>query len=852
MRRLHTIRVMPSLPEPIERLRALAFDLHWSWNYDAIDLFRRLDPYHWREVGQNPLRQISELPQEKLETAAKDEAFLSLLDKVDRDFKKYRKEQAWFQTAYPDKDDVRIAYLSAEFGLHECIPMYSGGLGVLAGDHMKAASDLGIPMVGVGLLYRRGYFRQYLNADGWQQESYPHYDTFNLPLEQVMDDDGEPKMFRMAVGGREVIIQIWRVKVGRIDLYLLDTGHVDNHPDDRRITQILYGGDTEMRIRQEIVLGIGGMRALVELGIKCSVYHMNEGHSAFLALERIRRRMNDQQLTFNEAREATRVSHVFTTHTPVPAGIDRFSQELVAKYFKDFWPLIGLDYNSFMMLGGANPSDPTSPFNMATMAINLASYVNGVSKLHGDVSRKMWRHQWPSLDLNEIPIDSVTNGVHAESWLSPEMVHLFDRYIGPEWQHDEEDNEVWGRIEKISNEELWRAKERSRQRLVVFARERLAQQLKHRGESRATVERANDALDMEAFTIGFARRFATYKRANLLFRDQERLLKLLKNPEMPVQLILAGKAHPKDEPGKNIIREIIHIARDAGVRDRIVFLENYNINVARHMVQGSDIWLNTPRVPMEASGTSGMKAVLNGTLHVSTYDGWWAEGYSPEIGWTIGHGEIYDEKDEQDQIESELLYDMLEKEIVPTFYDRSQGRVPRDWTEMIKRSLQRNCPYFNTNRMLREYTQKAYLPNHENWRKIVGDDYSAAKTLSEWKEKVRQAWGGARISNVRLDVGKKLLVGDSFDVHATVHLGAMHPDDVQVEIYTSRSVDDILRQEFDPIPMEAGKKRKDGAYQYSGVLTCATSGAYSLSIRILPKHELLRSPHDLQLITWEE
>ncbi len=843
---------MPSLPEPIERLRELAFDLHWTWNYDAIDLFRRLDPYHWREVGQNPIRQIAELPQEKLEDAANDDAFLSLLEKVMEEFDEYRRDPSWFQAKHPEMQDTRIAYLSMEFGLHESMPIYSGGLGILAGDHLKAASDLAIPLVGVGLMYRRGYFRQYLNADGWQQENYPVYDTFNLPITQVMREDGEPMSFTMDVGGRNVIIQIWQLKVGRITLYLLDSSHVDNHPEDRRITEVLYGGDSEMRIRQEIVLGIGGMKALVELGIQCSVFHMNEGHSAFLALERIRRRMDDHQLTFSEAREATRVSHVFTTHTPVPAGIDRFSQELMTKYFKDFWPQIGLDRNAFMDLGGANPNDPASPFNMATMAINLASYVNGVSKLHGEVSRKMWRHQWPSLDLNEIPIDSVTNGVHAASWLSPEMVHVFDRYLGPDWQHDDADKEIWNRIEKISNEELWRAKERARQRLVVFARDRLAKQLQQRGESRATVEQAYDALDMEAFTIGFARRFATYKRANLLFRDKERLIRLLRDNDRPVQLILAGKAHPKDEPGKNIIREIIHIAREVGVRDRIVFLENYDINVARHMVQGADIWLNTPRVPMEASGTSGMKAVLNGTIHVSTFDGWWAEGYSPEIGWTIGHGETYDEPEEQDQIESELLYDLLEKEIVPLFYHRNQGRVPRDWTEMMKRSLLRNCPYFNTSRMLREYTEKAYLPNHQQWSTMVGDDFASAKELSVWKQKMYQGWNEVRVANVSLDSSGKLKVGDEVLVQAGVHLGSLKPDDVQVEIYISRDLDDEHTERIQPIAMQAGDKRDDGAYEYSGTFACQRSGAYTMSVRVLPHHDLLRSPHDLRLIAWEE
>lgn len=852
MRRLHTLRVIPSLPEPIERLRTLAHDLHWTWNHEAIDLFRRLDPFHWREVGQNPIRQIAELPQETLQEAAQDKAFLALLDQVWEDFARYRSDSAWFQAEHPEDGDMRVAYLSMEFGLHECLPMYSGGLGVLAGDHLKAASDLGIPLVAIGLFYRRGYFRQYLNADGWQQENYPLYDTFTLPVEQVLGDDGDPVEFTMDLAGRPVVVQIWKVQVGRVPLYLLDTSHLDNHSDDRRITEILYGGDTEMRIRQEIILGIGGMKALVELGLHCTVFHMNEGHSAFLALERIRRRMELHQLTFDEAREATRVSHAFTTHTPVPAGIDQFSQELMDKYFRAYRELIGLDRTAFLALGGADANDPSSPFNMATMAINLSACVNGVSRKHGEVSRRMWRRLWPSLALNEIPIDSVTNGVHASSWLSPEMAHVFDRYLGPDWQQDGRDFEYWSRIEKISNEELWRAKERARQRLITFARERLASQLERRGETRATVERAADALDMEALTIGFARRFATYKRANLLLSDKQRLVRLLSDPERPVQVIIAGKAHPRDEPGKNLIREIIHFAREEGVRDRIVFLEDHDINVARHLVQGCDVWLNTPRAPMEASGTSGMKAALNGTLHCSTLDGWWAEGYHPEIGWTIGHGEVYEEPDEQDQIESELLYDLLEKEIIPLFYHRNQGRIPREWTETIKRSLVRICPQFSTGRMVRGYVEQAYLPNHRHMQRVTGDDFARAKELCAWKKRLANAWQDVKLGAVDVDTHRKLTVGDRVPVAATIQLGALQPDDIRVETFIGRVGGERDIDAGEGVPMQPGELGKDGSVRYSGEIRCDHSGVYAFSVRVLPDHPDMRSPHDLRLVAWEE
>jgi len=851
MNRLHTIQVIPTLPKGLEHLRDIALDLHWSWDHDAIDLFLRLDPILWRDLDHNPIRLLAEISQKRLEEAAQDEAFLSHLERVWQHFKEYQKERSWFQSAYKKHQDVQVAYFSAEFGLHECLPIYSGGLGLLAGDHLKAASDLNVPLVGVGLLYQKGYFRQYLNADGWQQENYPTYDFYNMPLELMRNENGEPLHFKIPVGARQVNVLIWKVRVGRVDLYLLDTNTRMNHPEDREITQNLYGGDHEMRIRQEIVLGIGGIHALDVLDIKASVYHMNEGHSAFLALERIRRMMIEHKLTFAEAREAARAAHVFTTHTPVPAGIDQFGQELMTHYFQEYWPQIGLDKQGFLALGGAQASDPTTPFNMAILAINLAAYTNGVSKLHAVVSRAMWQHLWPKISASEVPIQSVTNGVHARSWVSAEMSHLYNRYLGPTWQENPQDRDLWKRVNSISTEELWRTRERMRERLVSFARERLKKQLARRGESRSAIEKAADALDMDTLTIGFARRFATYKRATLLFRDPERLKALLTNPDRPVQLIIAGKAHPKDEPGKKMIRDIVHFARDEHVRRHIVFLEDYDINIARHLVQGCDIWLNNPRPPMEASGTSGMKAAVNGVLNCSTLDGWWAEASDPEIGWTIGHGEAYEDTDYQDKVESELLYDLLEKEIIPLFYRRDQGRVARDWTEMMKRMLERTCPVFITTRMVGEYTRDAYIPNHERTLELTADGFARAKGLSAWQEKVKAAWHQLSVVEVHADRAPRHHVGDRVRVTAKVQLGSLAPEDVRVEIYQGKVGGDRQLNGAKGEAMQHTGVDSDQTHLYEGEVVLDTSGDYGFAVRVLPNHEDLNHLLDLGLVTWE-
>jgi len=851
MNRLHTLHVIPKLPTELERLREIALDLYWTWNHDALDLFFRLDPELWRRFDHNPIRLLAEIAQERLDEVKTDDAFLGHLERVWKSFQDYQKERAWFPAKHPEGAEMRVAYFSAEFGLHESLPIYSGGLGLLAGDHLKAASDLNVPIVGIGLLYQRGYFRQYLNTDGWQQENYPTYDFFNMPTELIRNGGQEPLQFKLPVAGRDVTVYIWRIKVGRVDLYLLDTNNQYNHPEDREITQALYGGDSENRIRQEIVLGIGGILALDLLGIKANVFHMNEGHSAFLALERIRRLMVEQKMTFAEASAAASAAHVFTTHTPVPAGIDHFGQELMVKYFQQYWPQLGLDKASFLELGGARANDPQSPFNMATLAIRLSSYVNGVSKLHAEVSRRMWHHVWPGFSAEEVPIHAITNGVHARSWISSEMSYLFNRYLGPDWQENPQDHELWKRVKSIPTEELWRTRGRVRERLITFTRERLQQQMRNRGESRSSVEKAGEVLDMDSLTIGFARRFATYKRATLLFRDPDRLRRLLTDTDRPIQIIIAGKAHPKDEEGKRMIRDIIHFARDEEIRRHVVFLGDYDINVARHLVQGCDIWLNNPRPPMEASGTSGMKAAVNGVLNCSTFDGWWAEGYHPELGWTIGHGEEYTDHEYQDKVESELLYDLLEKEIVPLFYRRDQGRVARDWTEMTKRMLERTCPVFITTRMVSQYTREAYLPSYQRSQQLQENEFASARDLAKWQENVQANWHQVSVVEVMSDRARQHNVGDQVTVRAGIQLGSLRPEDVEVQIFQGKIGGDRQLSKANATSMSFLETNGDGICQYEGHIALQASGVHGYAVRIVPFHDHQNSIYSTGLVTWE-
>ena len=853
MKPLETVTIIPSLPQNLEFLRSLALNLWWSWNPDAIDLFRRIDNELWEKTNHNPIKILGLVSQKRLNDLSTDDGFLAHLRRIEQNLNDYLGEQTWYEKEYGKTDQIKFAYFSAEFGLTECVPIYSGGLGILAGDHFKSASDLGLPLVGVGLLYQQGYFQQYLNADGWQGELYPRNDFYNMPVQLQRDEKGEAIFVNFDFPERKVYAQIWKIKVGRIDLFLLDTNVPQNAIEDRAITGELYGGDREMRIQQEIVLGIGGIRALDLLGINPNVFHMNEGHSAFLALERIRNTMAQHNLNFNEALELTRAGNIFTTHTPVAAGIDRFSLDLMEKYFDNYFPQLKITKEKFLSLGGIESGEEEQKFSMAVLAINLANHINGVSKLHEQVSRKMWKHLWQDVPIDEIPIQSVTNGVHPTSYISKDLAGLFERYLGPAWKKKPADLTIWKRIDQIPSEELWRTHERRRERLVAFARRRLREQLEKRGAQSAELNLVEDILNPEALTIGFARRFATYKRATLLFQDPDRLMEILNNKKYPVQIIFAGKAHPKDDPGKKLIKKIIHYTKQDVFRQHIVFLENYDIEVARYLVQGVDLWLNTPRRYMEASGTSGMKAAMNGVINCSILDGWWDEAYSSDVGWAIGSGESYEDHEYQDKIESQALYDILENEIIPLFYKRGKSDIPREWIQLMKNSMSEICPMFNTHRMVREYTERFYLPSMNNFDKLFDNDQAISKQLAAWKSKIKKKWDKIKFIQIEHNTRTEYQVGDEIKISAKVHLDGLSPNDVNLQIYHGFLDADhtaIINGKADS--MNLIEENGNNIYTFQGTIRCEYSGLYGFTVRVVPRNENLVNQYETGLILWAD
>jgi starch phosphorylase len=849
-RPLRTFTVLPHLPERLQPLHKLAYNMWWCWSHEAISLFRRIDDDLFGTVENSPVKLLGAIDQARLEALSRDDGFLAHLERVAEAFDHYMEASTWYGETYGEASPCRVAYFSAEFGLHDSVPIYSGGLGVLAGDHLKSASDLGLPMVGVGLMYREGYFRQYLNVDGWQQERYPENDFFNLPLLPETRADGTPLIIGVPFPGREVQARVWRIQVGRLPLYLLDCNIPQNSPEDRQITGRLYGGDQDMRIKQELILGVGGVRALRALNKPPIVCHMNEGHSAFCGLERIRALMEQHRLDFAAAREAVLAGTCFTTHTPVPAGNDVFPPALVEHYLGTFIEAFRIDKNEFLGLGRQNPRDTNEPFCMTVLAIRLSNSTNGVSKLHGQVSRRMWKSIWPDLPDAELPIGSITNGIHTRTWVSPDMIQLYDRYLGVQWEERPTDHSIWKRADHIPDAELWRTHERRRERLVGFARARLKTQLKNRGSPPGEIARADEVLDPEALTIGFARRFATYKRGTLLFRNLERLTAIINDKDRPVQIIFAGKAHPRDHGGKELIAEIQHVARRPEFRRRIVFLEDYDMNVARYLVQGVDMWLNNPRRPLEASGTSGMKVACNGGLNLSVLDGWWVEGYAQTNGWAIGAGEEYTDLTYQDDVESRAIYDLLEQEIVPAFYARSSDGLPRAWLRMMKHSVATICPYFNTNRMVQEYMEKCYWPSAQRFDRLAEGSLKRASALAQWRRSVLRGWPQVRIETVEARGADPMHVGAELEVKARVNLGGLSPDDVEVQLF--HGVVDNQGEIPSPrtVAMSHNGARDGSAWVFQGTIPCRSSGQHGYALRVLPKHADLASPFEPGLVCW--
>jgi len=851
MAKVSTYTVVPKIPPRLERLRDIANNVWWCWDHEAIELFYRIDRELWDRSLENPVWTLGEATQARLEELEHDEGYLTQLDRVAARLDEYLSNDPWKERNPHSPEGFNVAYLSAEFGLHESISIYSGGLGLLSGDHLKSASDLGLPLVGVGMLYREGYHRQYLNADGWQQERYPHNDVYKMPVTLVRDKSGSPLLIDVEFPERLVKTQVWQCNVGRVPLYLLDTDFDGNDPDDREITARLYGGDRDMRIRQEILLGIGAVKMLHAIDVYPTVYHMNEGHAAFMTLQRTKELIVQEGLTFDQAVDAVKAASVFTTHTPVSAGNDMFSPEMIEHYFRGYCEEIGISMSQFMSLGRQDPGDTREPFCMTVLALKISAAANGVSKLHGETARSMWSRTWHGIPEDEVPITSITNGVHTRFWVSRDMGELYDRYLGRGWVSNPADEAIWSRIDDVPDAELWRTHVRRRERLVTFARRRLAWQLKNRSASNAEIAAAGEVLDPEALIIGFARRFATYKRANLFLTDPERLLRLLKSDGRPIQMIVAGKSHPQDNQGKELIRNIIHFVRRYDCRNQIVFLEDYDINVARYMVQGVDCWLNTPRRPMEASGTSGMKAAANGGLNISISDGWWCEAETlGENGWTIGHGESYANTDEQDLVESQMLYELLEREIVPIFYDRSRDGLPREWIGRMKSAIRTISPFFNTHRMVQEYADRFYVPCTLRRNELRSNKRARSIALTKWKQKVRASWDKVHFLEMESGPTEGLLYSTSLPVKADLHLDKLKDTDVTVEIYHG---------EIDPYgrivngratEMKCTGKLDGGIFRFDGEIYCDKTGQQGFTVRAIPTHPDLHDKHEMALIAW--
>jgi starch phosphorylase len=862
MQTLHRFHVLPSLPPALAPLLDLAKNLWWTWSPEAHALFAAIDPDVFAEVSENPLALLGRTKKERLAELAADPAFVARVGRVTDLLGSYLRGKTWFDTAHRDAStklaSAAIAYFSMEFGIHECLPVYSGGLGVLAGDHLKSASDLGLPLVGVGIAFSKGYFRQSLDVEGWQTERYPPNDWHDLPVSPALAPDGKRASVKVSLpiafdgaGGlrvREVTLQAWVVNVGRVKLYLLDADLDENAEGDRALTNTLYGGDRSHRVRQEILLGVGGVRLLRALGIRPTVCHMNEGHSAFLALERIRERMADDRVSFAVAREAAAAGNVFTTHTPVPAGNDVFARDLVMPYLETLAREMGVPAADLLALGRAAPSDQGSDFSMPVLAIRTADGYNGVSELHGREARAMWSSLWPDVPVDDVPIGSVTNGVHPATWIAAPLAELYAKVMGPGFLDEGGAKDLWARVLEVPDADLWRAHEARRAELCAHVRRRLRVAARRRGRPEdGTIAHL---LDPNALTIGFARRFATYKRGTLLFRDPARLHKILSNEKMPVQLVFAGKAHPQDIGGKELIRDIVRASRTNGFRGRVLFVEDYDMGIARELVSGVDVWLNTPRRPLEASGTSGMKAAMNGVLHASVLDGWWCEAYTGDNGFAIGDGEEYADSAFGDHVEAQALYRLLEEEIVPLFYERDERGLPARWIGRMKRSIASVGPVFHTHRMVVEYTEKLYALAAARSAALLAEGCKAAASQSAWRERVAAAWPGVKVESVVWPEEARVAVGEDVRVEAVVTMPALTPGDVSVDLYYGKVHGEHAFTGGSVRAMDPVAELGEGRVRFAGTLSAAEAGEHAFAVRVLPRHPGLAGPHAMGLIAW--
>lgn len=845
---LHTFTVSTRLPKRLMPLWELAYNLAYCWQFEISSLFRRLDPVLWEETRHNPVLLLSRLNHKRLEQLERDEGFLAYLDHVYEEFKEYQTREP---VLFKEIPRPFVAYFSAEYGLTECLPFYSGGLGVLAGDFLKAASDLNLPIVGIGLLYQHGYFIQSITEKGYQEEVFPQMDFYRMPLRLERDKNGQPLTIDVRLRDETAFAQIWRLNVGRVPIYLLDTNLKENPEHIQKITAQLYIDDREMRLRQEILLGIGGVRALKALDLRPTIFHMNEGHSAFTGLERIRVLREETGLSFDAAHLAVMAGSIFTTHTSVPAGIEVFDPKLIEAYFADYASSLGISLPALLGLGRRHPQDENEAFCMNILAMRLSGHINAVSKAHKRVSDGLWHDLWPSIPVEDVPICYITNGIHIPSWISIEMSGLYHRYLGPRWLEEPDIKGVWARAIEIPDEELWGIHERCRERLVAFCRSRLERQLRQRGAPSAEMAKAREVLNPEAFTMVWARRMAAYKRPTLIFKNPQRLARILSNPRYPAQLIIAGKAHPADREGKALIRQVLAFANQEVFHNKIVFIENYDIEVAHYLVQGADLWLNTPLPPNEASGTSGMKAVANGALHMSSLDGWWVEAYMPELGWAIGN-ERYEDLGYQEEMDSKSLYNLLEDEVIPLFYDRGPDGLPRTWIQKMKASMRGLCSIFNGHLALQEYVEKLYLPARRYTERLLRDGASGARALAQWRSHIISHWGKVSVVRIEQQGPSEILIGDSIKVMTWIYLGEIDPQDVRVDLYYGPIDPEGGFIERKIQPMKLCNSTEEKTYQYHTEIVCEEAGRFGYKIRVMPYHQDLVPSYYLlgQLVNW--
>ncbi len=847
------IRVIPAVPEQLSRLSDIAYNLWWTWNPEILDIFSQLDGDLWERTEMNPVRFIHEISREKLAEKACDPGYMSLYRKREEIFNSYLTSggTAWFARKHHDRKDHMLAYFSAEYGLTEILPIYSGGLGVLSGDFCKSASDLGMPFTAIGLFYRNGYFEQRIGHDGRQYNNYPSLDLQDLPVLPVTDANGTNMRISVDMAGRTVHAGIWKVRIGRIELFLMDTDTEQNDPQDRLITSRLYGGDQETRIQQEILLGIGGIRLLDAMDVKPSVCHMNEGHSAFMGLEMTRKLMERHGLNFRTAKEAARSSIAFTTHTPVPAGNDVFPVWMIERYFSRYWESLGISRQEFMMLG-LKPDDYQN-FNMSVLALNLAGKTNGVSQLHGAVTRTLYSGLWPGIPESEVPITHITNGIHTLTWLSRPFREIFDQYLPDGWKSNIPARDTWNAAAQIPAGTLWKAHCALKKTMIGFIREKVREQRINNGETADGIRDADSLLDPDALTIGFARRFATYKRANLIFRDFCRITRLLGDSKRPVQIIFAGKAHPADKPAQEVIRQIVGLSGQGTFKGKIVVLENYNMAVARYLSQGADIWLNNPRRPLEASGTSGQKACINGVINFSVLDGWWCEGYNNSNGWSIGDKAYYEDEMLQDNSDSNSIYEILEDSIIPSFYDRDQDGVPLKWVDIMKESISSLAYYFNTDRAMAEYFEKIYLPLEENTRRLSADNYRMASHMVEWKSFIAQNWSQTKIIDTSAADERQDCVissGEPLKLSMTVDLCKIPPESVKAELVYGHIAKSGNNTAFKIKEMSREETSQSNICRYSTEIRLDEGGEFGYTFRILPYHPLLIDKFDAKQARW--